>query len=256
MQILLSSAKTLAFDSPWNLDSYTKPVFLSKAEILADELSSLSKEELKKVLHVSQKLVDVNYPRYQNWTISHTQQNARPALFAYAGDVYQKLKLHSYSPEEVAYACSSMRIVSGLYGILRGSDLMQPYRLEMATKLRFGANESLYDFWRDDITLFLNQDARLHNHEVLINLASDEYSKAVNFSLLDIPTVHIEFRQRDRGELKNYSILTKLARAHFLAFMIENQIQSVSQLESFDRDGYSLFKKENSSLFYVKDKKV
>lgn len=192
MIVLTSPAKTLDLSSTWD-ENITQPIFLKEAALIAQKLKILSKQKLTITLNVSEKLGELNYQRFQDWENKHTRKNSRPAILTYKGDVYRPLSLN-YSKAEKEYLQKSLRIITGLYGLLRPYDLMQAYRLEMKIALKVKDKNNLYEYWKEKITADLKNDLKTHENKIVVDLASNEYSKAVDLNKLGAEVIHIEFR--------------------------------------------------------------
>lgn len=237
MKIILSPAKTLDFKTKLPTQRATKPKFLDRSEKVNNELESKSKKALSSLMGISDKLAELNYQRYKEFHLPFTKSNARPAIYTFAGDVYSGLDIFSLSIEKLDLLQDSVRILSGMYGILRPLDLMQAYRLEMGTKLTIGKDENLYEFWKKTITEFLNKE--LKKNELFLNLASVEYFKAVDVTNLKTQVVSPIFKDFKNDQLKIISFYAKKARGSMARFAIDHNIDKLEDLKSFDVDGYS-----------------
>jgi cytoplasmic iron level regulating protein YaaA (DUF328/UPF0246 family) len=239
MLVLLSPSKTL------DMTPVSVPLPVSEPELLHDcqellvHLQALSAGDLASLMHVSVKLAALNHERYQQFAFPFTPTNAKPAFFAFKGDVYEPLPLECYTAQDVAYANQHVRILSGLYGLLRPLDLMQPYRLEMGTPLRTGRGKDLYAFWGDRITQAINRSMRDQPHRLVVNLASQEYFKAVRPAQLEGRLIHVQFLdQKGNGAPKVVGLYAKQARGMMTDFIIQNRIESVEGIQTFCRHGY------------------
>ena len=238
MLILLSPAKTLQATPPIFLKA-SQSRFKSKTAEIAQVLGQKSLAELKKLMKLSDSLASLNYGRYQNFNPkSYTKKNAEPAGLAFNGAVFQGLELNSFSTDELAYAQDHLRILSGLYGVLRPLDLIQPYRLEMGTKLPIGANKNLYDFWGDKITKLINKDLKKTKNPVIINLASKEYFKSINTEQLDGRLLTIDFREERNGQYKFITFNAKKARGQMSRYILQNKIDNPEDIKGFIDDDY------------------
>jgi cytoplasmic iron level regulating protein YaaA (DUF328/UPF0246 family) len=220
--------------------------FLKQAGGLIDELKKFNKDELAKLMKISDKLALLNYDRYANWNKKHTAENASQALYSFTGEAYRGLDAYSLSADDAEYAQQTLRILSGLYGVIRPLDLIQPYRLEMGTKYGFGDKKNLYDFWGSKITE--NIDKAIDDspgENVLVNLASNEYAKSIDFKKLKNKTVTTSFYEERNGKLKMIVVYAKKARGMMARFIIQNRIEQLDDLKAFDTDGY-YFSNENS----------
>ncbi len=238
MLILISPAKTLDLDSELPTSEFSKPDYLKQAKGLIDVLRELNPEQLSKLMGISDKLAELNYERNMNWSTPFTPKNARPALLTFKGDVYAGLEAYDFSERDFSFAQQHLRILSGLYGVLRPLDLMQPYRLEMGTKLANPKGDNLYDFWGDQISRALTKQLDALGSRTVINLASNEYFKAVKTDKLDADIITPVFRDLKNGKYKVISFFAKKARGRMSAWLIQNRIQKAEQLKDYDLDGY------------------
>lgn len=246
MLIVLSPAKTLDYTSPLATSRYTQPELLDYSQKLITRCQQLTPAEIASLMGISDKLADLNAARFQTWQPEFSPDNARQALLAFKGDVYTGLMAEHFSEDDFDFAQQHLRILSGLYGVLRPLDLMQPYRLEMGTRLSNDAGESLYPFWGDTITHTLNQALAAQGDDVLINLASDEYFKAVKPAKLNAQLVKPVFLDEKNGKFKVISFYAKKARGLMSRFIVQNRLTHPEQLRDFDSEGY-YFDAANSS---------
>jgi cytoplasmic iron level regulating protein YaaA (DUF328/UPF0246 family) len=237
MRIVISPAKKLNEGVALPDFPATQPMFLAQSQQLIDILSSKDSFEIAELMKLSMKLADLNVQRYQSWHTPFTKNNARQAIFSFAGDVYQGLDAQSLTSNDIHFAQDHLRILSGLYGMLRPFDLMQPYRLEMGTQLSNPKGNNLYDFWRDTITHQFNQE--LSNGSTLINLASNEYFKAIQPQALQADIITPSFKENKSGTYKVVGIYAKKARGLMSRFIIQNRITNAQDIKSFDWDGYA-----------------
>lgn len=241
MLAVLSPAKTLDFEHPLpGHPETTRPRLLDHAEQLVEALRRYPPEGLEKLMGVSPKLAALNMERYAHWQRPFHNDNARPAMLAFRGDVYQGLDAKSLDATSLAFAQDHLRILSGLYGVLRPLDLMQAYRLEMGTPLPVEGADNLYQFWENEITDLLQQDLRHQTAEeaTLVNLASQEYFKAVRPDRLDARILQIDFKELRDGKPRTIAVYAKKARGMMARFIIEEQITQSDDLQAFDRGGY------------------
>ena len=238
MLILLSPAKTLDLASPLPAITASQPRFLDTAKALASEAAHLSPADLQKLMHISEPLADLNAARFRAFETPFTPENARPALFTFAGDVYAGLDAATLSPAALAHAQSHLRILSGLYGILRPLDLMQPYRLEMGTRFGLGAAGSLYETWGATLAKALNEDLAGQSEQLIVNLASNEYWKAVDQKALAAPVLTIDFRDEKAGKLRFNSFIAKRARGAAARVLLEAGADSAEVLKKADVLGH------------------
>ena len=241
MKIVLSPAKTLDFHSELPTRRATQPKFLEAAEMINNKLECKSKKAIAQLMDISDKLAELNYHRYKEFNIPFTAQNARPAVYAFAGDVYTGLDAYSIPPEKIDLMQDSVRILSGMYGLLRPLDMIQPYRLEMGTKLSVNRKKDLYAFWKKTLTETLNEE--LVNDELFLNLASVEYFKAINAKQLKVPVISPVFKDLTNGHLKIISFFAKKARGSMARFAIDQNIKTLEDVKAFDYDGYSYSEK-------------
>lgn len=254
MLVITSPAKTQDFSDWQNLGEIDKnlisePEFLNEADEINEILKTKSKSDLQKLMNISEKLADLNFDRFEKWDKNHKENNSKPAVLAYKGDIYRELNPLTYSKDQQKYANETLRIITGFYGFLKPYDLMQAYRLEMKIKLENKKGKDLYEFWKSKLTKEINNS----NSEILVDLASEEYSKAINFEELSKKVIKIEFRQIKQGKEKNYGIYAKKARGQFIEFMIQNLIININELKNFKTDGYSFSREESGNMFFVKE---
>ena len=252
MLFVVSPAKNLDYETPAVTDIASQPRMLDDARLLVERARELSPQELGSLMKISDKLAGLNAARFSEWQQPFTADNAKQAMFAFNGDVYSGLDANTLSSEAYEYAQAHMRILSGLYGVLRPLDLMQPYRLEMGTKLSNPRGKNLYDFWGDKITAQLNADMQQNGGTLLLNLASNEYFKAVKPAKLDATLVTPVFKDTKNGQLKVISFYAKKARGMMARYVLETKAQTVDDLKHFDAAGYSYnaaLSTENAPVF-------
>ncbi|MCD8512408.1 MAG: peroxide stress protein YaaA [Nitrincola sp.] len=238
MLILISPAKTLDFDSAPKTDKQSLPEFTQEAQTLIKQLREFAVQDVAQLMKLSDKLASLNVARYNSWTIEHTPENARQAILAFRGDVYTGLDADSFSDDDFEFAQQHLRILSGLYGVLKPLDLMQPYRLEMGTKLETPAGNTLYKYWGDRLTERLNADESLSSQPLVINLASNEYFGAINSKKLAGKLISPVFKDWKNGQYKIISFYAKKARGLMARYLIQNRINTEEALLEFDLDGY------------------
>lgn len=248
--LLLSPAKKLSQVSDAVAGEKTQVAFKAKTQSLVTYLQSLSMETLADVFGVSERLAQLNYDRYQNFKSTYSQAHAKQAVHLFEGDVYRALDALSLSQESLSFAQSHCRILSGLYGMVRPLDMIQPYRLEMGTTLPSEAFKSLYDFWRKPVTDALNK-AFATDECTMINLASKEYAQVVDQAGLHMPWVDIVFKQTRKGATKTIALLAKRARGQMARFIIEQQIKNPETIQHFSCDGYHFMPKESTGHQWV-----
>ena len=238
MKIVISPAKSLNFDSEVPTKRFTEPQFLKQAETIQDTLKKKTPKQLGELMHISDKLADLNWQRNQNWHTPFTVQNARQAIYAFDGDVYTGLDIYTLPIDKLDDLQDKLRILSGLYGLLKPLDLMQAYRLEMGTSMSVGKNKNLYEYWKSTITQSLNDE--LHHDELFVNLASNEYFSAIDTKTLKVPIITPEFKDYKDGKLKMISFFAKKARGMMVRYIIDTNAQSLEDLKNFNYGGYRL----------------
>ena len=238
MLVVISPAKSLDFETAPVTDTYSLPGFIDQSATLIDRMRELSSPDIEQLMGISAKLADLNFGRYLNWSPEFTPENAKQAVLAFKGDVYQGLEAETFSQQEFDYAQDHLRILSGLYGVLRPLDLVQPYRLEMGIKLSNANGKNLYEFWGDQLTEALNQQLDSVNSDVLVNLASNEYFKSIKRKKLNATVVTPAFRDWKNGQYKMISFFAKKARGLMSAWIIRNQINDSADLVNFNMAGY------------------
>lgn len=238
MLVVISPAKSLDFQTPLKIRRFTQPDFLDESQQLIDGLKQLSPTQVSALMSISPALGLLNQERFNNWQLPFDNKNARQALFAFDGDVYGGLNARTLSLDDITFAQKNLRILSGLYGLLRPLDLIQPYRLEMGTAWKTAGAHSLYDFWGTKITDALNAELRGSRKPALVNLASNEYFKAVKEKHLAADVVSPVFKDYKDGEYKLISFFAKRARGLMSAWIIRNRISKPVDLPSFDVEGY------------------
>lgn len=238
MLMVISPAKTLDYDTPPTTKHFTLPEHLDHAEQLIDQLRELSPQQVSELMHLSDKLAALNVARYGSWTPDFTQENAKQALLAFKGDVYTGLSADDFSEQDFKFAQRHLRMLSGLYGVLRPLDLMQPYRLEMGTKLANPRGKDLYAFWGERISDWLNQALADQGDDVLLNLASNEYFGAVKRKALNARVIEVDFKDLKNGQYKIISFYAKKARGLMSRYVIKERIEQPEQLKAFTYDGY------------------
>ncbi|EOD78461.1 UPF0246 protein YaaA [Grimontia indica] len=246
MLIVVSPAKTLDYQSPLATERYTQPMLTEHSEALIDVCRKLTPADISSLMKVSDKIAGLNAARFAEWSSEFTTDNARPAVLAFKGDVYTGLEAETFSEEDFDWAQNHLRMLSGLYGLLRPLDLMQPYRLEMGTKLANPRGTNLYQFWGDIITDELNQALAAQGDKVLVNLASNEYFKSVKPKQLDGQIITPVFKDQKNGQYKVISFFAKKARGMMARYIIDNRIDSVDALKQFDTAGYWFSAEESS----------
>ncbi len=245
MKILLSPAKSLDFESKLPTDKTSQPIFLGEAEKLNAVLEKKSKKQLKDLMNISDNLAELNYQRYKDFSTPFNSINSRPAIYAFSGDVYVGLDAYSIQKNKIQLLQERVRIISGLYGILKPLDLIQPYRLEMGTDLKVYTKKNLYEYWGDKITEALNEE--LEKEEIVLNLASNEYFKSINTKKLKGTLISPVFKDFKNGQLKIISFFAKKARGSMARYVIQNDVNSYEKLLNFDSDGYQFSRNETKN---------
>lgn len=238
MLTVISPAKTLDYETPAATEAYTQPMQLTQSRKLIRRLRELGSDDLARLMSISDNLAELNRQRFRKWKTPFKPDNARQALFAFKGDVYLGLDAYSLDTDSIDYAQQHLRILSGLYGLLRPLDLMQPYRLEMGTRLSTDAGSNLYQFWDERITRSLNQELKQTGASCLINLASNEYFKAVKPKLLQAEIITPTFREYRKGEYRFISFSAKKARGLMSRYLIDQRIDEPEGLKDFNSEGY------------------
>ncbi len=237
MKIVLSPAKSLNFEKELPTNLFSESQFLKEATTIQRTLKKKKPKVLANLMDISEKLADLNWQRNQNWQTPFTIENARPAIYAFDGEVYSGLDAYSLTEEKLVVLQNKLRILSGLYGLLKPLDLMQAYRLEMGTNLPIGKNKNLYEFWKKTITKALNYE--LQKGELFINLASNEYFSAVDVKSLKVPVITPEFKDYKDGNLKMISFFAKKARGLMVRYIIDTNAETIDDLKGFNYEGYS-----------------
>ena len=256
MIIVLSPAKTLDFTTPPTVAAYTQPALLAQSQVLIERLRELSPVDLGQLMSISDQLAVLNATRYAEWTLPFSPGNAKQALLAFKGDVYEGLDAASLAPADFEFAQGHLRILSGLYGLLRPLDLMQPYRLEMGTRLSNPRGKDLYAFWGDRVADALNEALRETGSTALVNLASEEYFKSVKPRMLAVPVVQPVFEDWSAGKFKVVSFYAKRARGLMARFAVVRRITSAEGLKAFAGEGYSYSAEASNEKHWVFRRKL
>ena len=248
MKILLSPAKSINFEKPLTDDTFTQPFFLDKSEYLIGKLRKMSARKIGKLMSVSNDIANLNYNRFQDWHLPFTNENSKPAADIFTGTVYQGLDYSSLSSQERERGQDYLRILSGLYGVLKPLDLIQPYRLEMGTRFAVTPKlKNLYLFWGDQILNALSDELKNDDVPVLINLASSEYFKAAKLKDLNYQVITPIFKDKNKsGEYKVIMTFAKKARGLMARYIIQNEIKDIEDLKAFNIEGYSYMVSESS----------
>tara|TARA_B100000767_G_scaffold274189_1_gene306418 strand:+ start:1900 stop:2679 length:780 start_codon:yes stop_codon:yes gene_type:complete len=238
MLLVISPAKTLDFDTPANTSVATKPAMIKDSAVLIEQMREFAPDELVNLMGVSQKIAELNTQRFMSWQTPFTKKNAKQALLAFKGDVYTGINTDTFTEDDFAFAQQHLRILSGLYGVLRPLDLIQAYRLEMGTKLVNKKGKNLYEFWDKKPAQMLNKQLANIHSETLINLASNEYFGAVDQSVLKANIITPIFKDYKNGKYKIISFYAKKARGLMSAYIIKNKLQKPDKIKQFNSEGY------------------
>ena len=250
MKIILSPAKALDFETSAPTAEYSMPRFLEHSQILNDKLKTMSRKEIGTLMKISDALSDLNYTRNQDWELPFTAENAKQAVYSFTGQAYQGLDAMTIAEDKIPALQNKLRILSGLYGVLKPLDLIQPYRLEMGTRLQVGDTTNLYKFWGDTLANALNDE--LEDGELLINLASSEYFKVLPKKTLKVPMITPVFKDFKNGAYKVIMTYAKKARGVMTRYIIENDVETLEDLKGFNVDGYAFdenLSEENELVF-------
>ena len=237
MKIVISPAKSLDFETKLPTNVFTQSNFLKQSVTIHKTLKKKKPKDLMELMHISENLANLNWQRNQEWSTPFTPENARQAVFAFNGDVYTGLDAYTIPEDKINILQDKLRILSGLYGVLKPLDLMQAYRLEMGTSMPIGVKKNLYEFWKLAITKSLNDE--LSKDELFINLASNEYFSAVDVKTLKVPVITPEFKDYKDGKLKMISFFAKKARGLMVRYIIDQNVETLDGLKLFNYDGYA-----------------
>jgi len=243
MIIVISPAKTVDFETPPQTSKFTSPDFLKQSNVLVREMRNYSHNDIKKLMNVSDKIAVLNVERFKDFKTPFTPKNAKQAILAFKGDVYTGLNIEDFKAQELDFAQKHLRILSGLYGLLRPLDLMQAYRLEMGLKLPIKKTKNLYEFWDNQVTEKINAEFKKQKENTLINLASNEYFKVIKKKELNGTIITPAFKEARDGGFKMIGIYAKRARGLMSRYIIKNRIKDSEELKAFDLDGYKFNKK-------------
>ena len=237
MKIVISPAKSLNLDKELPTSLFTETSFLKQAETIQKTIKKQKPKQLMELMDISEKLADLNWQRNQDWQLPFTANNARPAIYTFDGEVYTGIDAYSLPFDKVSVLQDKLRILSGLYGILKPLDLMQAYRLEMGTSIAIGSKKNLYEFWKKILTDQLNSE--LNKDELFVNLASNEYFSAVDVKKLKVPVINPEFKDYKDGKLKMISFFAKKARGLMVRYIIDTNAETIEDLKGFNYEGYA-----------------
>lgn len=238
MLIVISPSKTQDFSKSFESKTHTIPVFLKESQELINLLKTYKLAELLTLLKVSKPLAELNYKRIKNWDVLHPEKKSKTAILAFKGEAFENLKAHVFTTSDFEFSSHHIRILSGLYGLLRPLDYIMPHRLEMGTNISNSSGKNLYKFWSEKITFELNRIAKENNFKTLLNLASSEYFKVINSKTLNFDIVNVTFMQKHNNEYKSLGIFSKKARGKMVNFIVKNRITQMSDLEQFNVGGY------------------
>ena len=244
MKIIISPAKSLDFENKAKTSLHTQPQFLEQSIKLNKKLKTISRKKLSEMMSISKDLASLNYDRNQTWQPPFSLENAKQAIYAFTGEVYRGIDINSLEEKKLPILQERLRILSGLYGLLKPLDLIQPYRLEMGTRLKVGRTENLYKFWGDTLANALNEE--IIDDELFVNLASSEYFKAVNQQVLKVPMITPIFKDFKNGQYKTIMTFAKKARGLMVRYIIDNNVKTIEELKGFNIDKYG-FSEEMSS---------
>ncbi len=258
MLIVLSPAKSLDFKTPATTSRFTIPQFLEQSEVLVNQLKDFSPAELASLMKISDKLAVLNVARYGSWCLPLTTDNAKQSILSFTGDVYRGLDATTLNQDGLDYSQKRVRILSGLYGILKPLDLMQPYRLEMGSRLQNAKGKDLYEFWGDDLNHSVSTELQTHDYPVLINLASKEYFTSLRLASFNYQVITPVFKDWKNGQYKHINFYAKKARGLMTRYAIDKQIEDPEQLKQFDYEGYQYDENlsDQSSWVYTRKQKL
>lgn len=248
MKILVSPAKSLDFKRDLPTKAFTQPDFLTHSAQLNAALKTKKPADLQKLMGISEKLAELNWERNQHFSTPFTPENARPAVFAFNGDVYSGLDAYSLDEKSLAVGQQNLRILSGLYGMLKPLDLMQPYRLEMGTSFEINGQKSLHAYWKEILTAHLKKE--LTPSECVVNLASKEYASAIDFDALETSVLHPVFKDFKSGKFKIISFFAKKARGSMARYLLETNAKTAESVYAFSEDGYAFSAAETNDAMH------
>ncbi|PLX17623.1 MAG: peroxide stress protein YaaA [Salinivirgaceae bacterium] len=251
MQIILSPAKTLNFTDKSVVDTHATPLFSAEAKEVMSDLRQFGQAELGKLMGISSKLAELNTIRHNAWEQNHDLENSKQCVYAFNGEAYNGLNVSQFNREDMQFAQDHLKILSGLYGVLRPLDIIQPYRLEMGTKIKIGKAKNLYEFWGEKLAQVINNDAEKSGSYTLINLASNEYFKAVNVKALSVDVITPVFKELKNGQYKVISVYAKKARGLMTAYAIRNRITNPEELKKFNEEAYMFDANQSSKNQWV-----
>ena len=242
MLTVLSPAKKLSKECFVKTDLYQSPQFLKESKRLVKDLKKMTPLDLMSLMGISENLAELNWERLQQWDETFEPENSREAIFSFMGDTYSGLNAESLSAQDLGFAQNNIRILSGLYGVLRPLDLMKPYRLEMGTKFANARGKNLYDYWEDSLSNHIKKELIGHKENIVLNCASIEYFKVIDRPSLDINVITPQFKDMKNGQYKMISFFAKKARGMMARYVVQNRIENVNDILTFDLGGYSFNK--------------
>lgn len=238
MLTILSPAKNLNFKEQKTIKTHSNPIFIKESEELMQKLKKLSARQIGNLMDINPRLAELNHIRFQQWQPEFNTTNSKQAALAFNGDVYTGLSAKTLKPKDLEYAQDKLIILSGLHGILRPLDLVQPYRLEMGSELKVGKHKNLYSFWGKKLTEYINTTIKSHKKKVIINLASNEYSEVLDRDKIDAEFIDISFKEFKADQYQIFFVFLKRARGMMARFIIKNRIEKIEDLKGFDSDRY------------------
>ena len=251
MITLLSPSKKLNFNEQNIVHSHTECDFIESAEILANEAKNLTEDDLKELMHISDNLAQLNRERFDRWSLPFSPSNAKQAILAFDGGVYSGLKAEEFKEKDFDFAQDHLRILSGLYGILKPLDLIQPYRLEMGVSFKNRRGKNLYEFWKEDLTKNLNHTLKKHSNPTIVNCASIEYFSAIDLAQFDGKILSVVFKEYRNDELKFISFNAKKARGLMTQYIMKNKIDTNNDIKDFNYENYSFDSKLSDESTFV-----
>ena len=254
MIAVISPAKKLNFNAESPIKAFTQCDFLDESKKLVDKAKDYTVDDIMKLMSVSENIANLTVQRFQDWKLPFDEQNAKQAALAFNGDTYTGLDVETFSQDDFNYSQEHLRILSGLYGLLRPLDLIQPYRLEMGTTMNNSKGKNLYEFWGTKISEQLNRDINNNKSKYIVNCASDEYFKVIDFPTLNVPVIKLIFKDVKNGVPKVISFFAKRARGMMSKYIIKNRVKSIDDLHGFNDNGYAFQpdQSENHELVYIR----
>lgn len=248
---VLSPAKTLDFETPYTLKNQSIPLYPEKSALIMKKLAGFSAKKLATLMDISASLAEQNLQRNKLWNTNFEDEDSKPAILAFKGDVYLGLEAASFTEKDFAFAQQHLLILSGLHGCLRPLDRIKPYRLEMGTSIAVGKSANLYAFWKDTVTHYIQSSLESHKEKILINLASNEYFKVIDTKKVQVKIIHCEFKDLKEGNYKMIGFFAKKARGYMASYIAKNKIDTSNDVKSFSNHGYVFNKKLSSETHYI-----